>query len=189
MPIPTTVTELGFPIATSNRWTSKPRPQPDHPDIVEQIADDFGRKLCNWANEPDRLEEHKAYVRETLLRSTETDGYALAKNMDNDGWLPDAELVEILNDLQSAKKRIYYNNLIQWASINQIKPSFNIGDRVECEIRIGKTTKRLPGIILLTSPNILEYFVHIPGAGHTPRQGITLQQEKLIALPEANATP
>jgi hypothetical protein len=71
-----------------------------------------------------------------LVRCADSDSYAFAKRLDDQGWYPDAELVEILEgfDTYGAHNRA----VLAWVAAEKITVPFAVGDLVTLR---GQTAK------------------------------------------------
>ena len=58
------------------------------------------------------------------------DGYHLARHLDNQGWTPDADLVDILSNTDQYFFAALRQAELEWIKTNNITPKFKIGDNV-----------------------------------------------------------
>jgi len=120
-------------------------------------------------NGEDDTEEERKVVLEDLseaARWADPDGYELAKNLDNAGWMPDAELVEILDGLTSRLFEAEDAALKEWLpSSGLVAPA--VGATVTCKTNSGTYT----GTVLSVKPEVGLSVVCVASLGHTPVPG------------------
>lgn len=68
---------------------------------------------------------------DVIQDAIEFDGYKLAKELENDGWIPDAGLVDILEGVDSAIHGVVAEKTKLWVADNKITPMFKQGDTVQ----------------------------------------------------------
>lgn len=101
--------------------TSK-RPSYRDQVVIEAAVDKIIADVAKWAN--NSVEN----IRPDLVRCIEHNGYLYARQLDDMGWEPDAELVGILEavSLTSAREKLTR----EWVRANGIKVPNSVGDIV-----------------------------------------------------------
>jgi hypothetical protein len=99
--------------------------------VIEQILP----SILVWLNDTEDSDDIEEITKD-LMDEIEPykDGYKIAKALDDCGWPSDSELVDILDDLD------FHNSLnkltLMWIKANNIKPKFNVGDKVRVNSRL-----------------------------------------------------
>lgn len=100
------------------------------------------------------------------------DGYYLARTLEDNGWSPNAELVETLhesNDLAYASLR---EEVVRWVAMNGLVPSYKVGELVRIQMYVNEPD--MSGCVAEVFPASLEYSIRLDN-------GVTLlvPQEKV----------
>jgi hypothetical protein len=156
---------------------------------VEHLLPAVMEWLGDASEDRDREEEP---VRIDLLKViSKVDGYEMSKDLERHyGWIPDSELVEILEGAYSLRSQAHRRAEKAWVQENGIVPRFGIGDWVECQSR-DDAKVLLRGQITRLDNETGRYLVMIPSLGHVPdgrlgTNGFVLEWEK---VEEGNLAP
>ena len=99
--------------------------------VVESLASD----VHEWCNDGSELSEIKEHVAKLLKDNYATNGYEYAKEMEDMGYYPDSDLVEIFNDVDYRKYECLNDAYKKWVKENNIKPKLSIGQKVKVKSR------------------------------------------------------
>lgn len=120
---------------TRPKWNGK---------MESQLAEITGRKVNEWCNNETSLEDCIESAHKILKFNSNSDGYELAKEFEDDGFRPDVELVEILNSVSYDKIKIQEAFIKEWVMQNNLALELSEGQKVvvklllkgevECEI-------------------------------------------------------
>jgi hypothetical protein len=102
----------------------------------------------------------------------EWNGYAMAKELEGDGWSPDADLVAILNECSAYAIGALRIEIIRWVKTNGLVPLFTVGDLVWVAI---KGEPSMEGSVAEVQPETLEYIVQV---GHS---ALLISQEGIVS--------
>jgi len=154
--------------------------------IAEELLDDvIGWLKASGDEDPDRDEVRKSL--ESAM-DFEDDGYKIARQLDNDGWDVDAELVHILDNAFPNRIRIHRDFVAKWVEENGIKPTFEVGQTVAFKER----NKSHTGEITRINEKQAEYTIYCAEMGHvregTGSHGVILPFEA-VSIPEESVEP
>lgn len=113
-------------------------PTEGDPAVRTAAAKSMWPRVRKWLEESgdDHAEEAEDEFLKIMARNFVSDGYELAKDCEDLGWSPDADLVEILDhfgmDLHHACKAARE----EWVRTTNWTPAFKIGDKVEFKLRL-----------------------------------------------------
>jgi hypothetical protein len=95
---------------------SKPRPKQSDDAVIDEVASLLLPDVMKWLEVDSADEEEKEETVKSLRRaiSWDYDGYAIAKNLDDRGWDPDARLVDILDRAGMAALKAHGNLCRKW---------------------------------------------------------------------------
>lgn len=103
--------------------------------VIERAAKSLLPEVLEWlGDEGDDAEKVEEQLRELLARrgsSPDADGYTLAKELDYQGWSPDARLVEILDDAFGAIREAHKSLVKAWVTAHGLTLALAVGTRVE----------------------------------------------------------
>jgi hypothetical protein len=127
-----TLLPLDLPEATPPHvlaeFVGRPRPRQSDPRVIEAAAKALAPAVVCWLGDDSDPDDIAADIAKAARYHS--DGYELAKELERDGYDPDAELVDILGGLDTY--RPHQAMLKQWVQANAIAPQFAAGDRVVC---------------------------------------------------------
>lgn len=94
------------------------------PDVLAWMRGDNGRML-----DPDQVDSVTKQLADVL--DGYSDGYALARDLDREGWIPDSELVEILDNAQHLWNAVEEDNVAAWVERYNVQCPFVEGQPIE----------------------------------------------------------
>lgn len=110
-------------------------------------------------------EEDSIYSLSEAIRYDD-DGYAICRNLENDGWDCDSQMVEIMDNASGYKYRHHKEQVREW--VKQSNPALlPVGTAVTFERR-GQSHQ---GVISKVNGDLAEYTVYVEAMGHV-REGI-----------------
>lgn len=159
-----------------------PRPTLYDPRVLRPAAtdlvEDFKRATGEKVDEEDAIHSVSEAIR------YDDDGYDVCRNLDNDGWDCDAQMVEIMDNAGFYKSRYHDGLVAEWVKDNNIAPPFPLGTKV----RFTRGMKGpLVGEIIRIDSEKAQYLVFCADQGHV-REGIgthgcMVEYEKCEAVP------
>lgn len=127
----------------------------------EKIWPNIERWLKQLGDEPEDRDKDSA--REILDNAGwQDDGYELARDFDRNGWCPDSELVDILDDYPAFIHRAHNEMVAEWVKQDSIKPQLTVGTMVSFTYRGTPTV----GEITAVYEDRAEYSVFVESLGH-----------------------
>ena len=144
-----------------------PRPARNDDVVTQIVAEKVCDMLMEWLptcgdNNSDRQEILK-HAKE-LVSYRCRDGYESAKYLDDYyGYLPDSELVEMLDGVGSIVSDVHDKAVCNWAASNNIQPKYNVGDKIKFK-RHNKEI--ITGEIINVSMKTQTYIVFCESEGH-----------------------
>lgn len=141
----------------------------EHDDAVCQIAaEKIWPRVKQWLGDDARDDEAEIKALARAVRG-EGDGYKIARGLERDGWDPNAELVDILDNAGAAKYRACDELTKKWVAENEIKPAFAVGAQVKFkENRFSKTSQT--GEVTKIEEDRAMYWIFCAELGHV-REG------------------
>lgn len=105
------------------------RPGPNDEAVDALLAERMLGRVLDWLRQSGEKDPDGDEVREELeeVMELETDGYQIARNLDNKGWDVDADLVAILDSAQSKRYFIANELVAKWVTDNNILPPLAVG--------------------------------------------------------------
>ena len=110
------------------------RPDRYSDDISKEVAVELLPKVQQWLKQNGDDSSDDAGILKDLAKALNwgnKDGYELAKDLDGQSWSPDSALVEILDEAQSIRRRIYGKKCEEWVMLNHI-PAPKLGMKAKC---------------------------------------------------------
>ena len=111
-----------------------PRPKWNN-EIKKELAKRVGKIVFDWANDGTDLDDCIDYAYEILEHNSNDNGYELAKEFEEQGFSPDAYLVDALDDVMYIKDSVIKEFIEKWVAENSLKLDFDIGQIVTANIR------------------------------------------------------
>ena len=118
--------------------TNKKRPQLLDKSVLESIAGRLLPDLVAWfdsidevLSEKDEMKVFNSVVKLLHQQNGRWDGYVLARTLEEHGWFPTAELVEILHDSNRVAQHCLREEAIRWVHDNGLVPQFKVGELVQ----------------------------------------------------------
>lgn len=157
-----------------------PRPKEHEKAIREAAVALILPEVLAWLGEDAGDEES---VKKDLLKATGwcLDGYEISKDLDQIGWDPDAELVEIMDGFSFKVFEAHRNALKEWVIANNVTLSLRVGTIVTVP---QKLAEKYPGTwtIARLEPETAQYAVAYPG-GESNNGCYILNAEEVQPVP------
>ena len=135
---------------------------------IQPIVLDIAQQIHKWCDGETSLED-------TIISTTKilennryvSDGYELAKDFEDEGWMPDSQLVEILEDVFWKMNQQLNVETKIWSEKNSIKPLLDCGKQVKFK----NQGKIIEGEIIKIDDKEAKYHIFMPSEGHV-REGV-----------------
>lgn len=157
----------------------KTRPQRHDDAVIDLAFEKIWPEIKKWLGHTEDDEYNREGAKKVLKNARGSDdGYELAKDFEDATFVPDSELVDILDGWGSHLYRAHQEVLKAWAKENPIEPRFKIGDTVSVDVgyRFNKQIVN-DGKIVAVDLDTMVYVVNSPTAGHIPpgtmKSGVT----------------
>ena len=147
-----------------------PRPNQRTPSVIKEVAGVLAEKILKeWNNNEDdgmTKDEVELDIQKLLEKSYSTDGYELAKDLESKGWMPDAGLVRILDDVLMIFNRVISKAEMDWLAETELQPpeigvkvkhkqlKGYVGEVVENHTLLGKSTVSCEEVARRTSAGV-----------------------------------
>jgi hypothetical protein len=118
------------------------RPDRNDDAVLEQAARTLFPDIKRWLQEGGESDPDEDEVVEQLAEALKyhDDGYEISKALEDRGWSPDARLVDLLDN--AMQREIAFQNAVkQWVEQYQIKPTYQVGDKVRVKARAAFSAK------------------------------------------------
>jgi hypothetical protein len=141
-----------------------PRPKESDPEVLDETVKAILPRVIQWLGTDYRPEED-AEIADQLRGAIEYcwGGYDIARRLDEHyHWTCDAELVEILEDVSSARRDAQRKFEARWVKATGITPKFSVGDAVRGKTRGEEYSGFVARVDLLQGT----YLVRVPSLGH-----------------------
>ena len=145
-----------------NLFGKEPRPT-FNDEMKSELAKVIGKEVFEWCNGETPLEDCIEDTKNILRYNINGNGFEIAKDYDDKGYSPDAELVEILDDVCYKASTILEAAVKKWVVEDKIEPQLEIGTL--CVVKYGRKT--LEGIIDGYKKETAQYKVVIESEGMT----------------------
>ena len=120
----------------------------DNDEMRKQLAEIVGKRVFDWCNEDGSddtdLDDCIEIAFNILKYHSHDNGYEIAKEFENEGFSPDAILVEILDGVSIDKYEVQQKMVKEWVKENNLELDLEVGQKVitkfikegelECEI-------------------------------------------------------
>jgi len=149
------------------------RPQPLDRGVLENLVGRIFPSVKVWLEEAgeaftDDREQDLFDELVDLLEKTYTannirfgwDGYAIARELEERGWEPDAELVEILHDAEALAYQSLREEVVRWVAMNGLVPSHKVGEPIR--VLLYTDESYLEGQVAFVHPETMEYTILTP---------------------------
>jgi len=132
-------------------------------DMLVLLSEEIGKEICQWNSDGTSLANCVEDARDILKRNHYQNGYDLAKEFEDKGYSPDAQLVEILDSVDYSKIALVTKSVKKWVIEDKIEPPFEILTKVI--VQYGH--KKVEGTITNFHKETAEYLVCIESEGHS----------------------
>ena len=140
------------------------RPKRNNEEIMSETAKVIAKKVLSWTRQDYFTEEDVIDALCKVLPFSD-DGYELAKEMEDEGFDADSELVSIMEGASWELDRQHRKAVKQWVKDNDIRPKLKEGDEIHIQVRQRDRTK-YDAIIAEVREETAEYMVAVPDLGH-----------------------
>lgn len=155
-----------------NLFGKEPRPT-FNAELKNKLAEQIGTEVHKWLAEKDTpVEDVIADTRKILEYHHNDNGYEIAREFEDAGYSPDAELVEILEGVGFEMRTLLSEAIKSWVIADDIKPELAEGTPVI--VQYGRN--KVEGIITGAYHSTAEYQVCIPS------EGMSLENTKTRAV-------
>jgi len=147
-------------------------------EMLDILSESIGNDLYQWCNGNTDLEDCIRDCKEVFQWET-SNGFEMAKDLEDKGYSPDAELVEIMDYVYAEQSNILEDAVKKWVKENDIEPP--IKGQAKVMVRYGR--KEVEGIIAGVYSDRALYKVCIPS------EGMTLDGNRFALIKYEDATP
>ena len=142
------------------------RPSRHSKEIATEVAKLMLPRVKQWlGNDHDREDDEiTEQLADVIYDSIDHDGYDLAKRLeDYCYWESDSQLVDILDGVGHKLYSVWEKKCKEWVIANNIKPQFNVGDRIQWTRQWDGIQKgKISGIMRETA----QYTIHEDGKSY-----------------------
>jgi hypothetical protein len=97
-----------------------------------ELCEIIGQEIYDWYKGDATLKDCISETKEVLEFHDDCNGYEIAREFESIGYIPDLELVEILDSISDIKSNILRNKIKKWVISDSIEPSIEIG--IKCMV-------------------------------------------------------
>jgi len=154
-------------------------------DMRHELAQIVGEAVNKWCDDETPLDDCVESAHRILDWHSNDNGYELAKEFEDDGFSPDADLVEILDGVSYDKGNIVQEHIKMWVINNNLTLDLTEGQKVVTKIyRKGEVECE----IVKLYPETMQYGVWYDGQGSARGLGHTIigAENILSVLTEIN---
>lgn len=171
--------------AQSSSPSPRPRPSAADDDILEEAAKLIVEELIREYGEG-IVEGEKDLATEQITEAIgySDDGYKICRDLESEGWDPDARMVAIFDDVSVHKRRVLDERVKAWVAAEGVTPEFKVGDRVQF-YRHNPKVGLYDGEIVKVYPDRAEYVIEVKSLGHV-RTGAGVHG---LVIPFENCSP
>jgi hypothetical protein len=150
--------------------------------MLQELAETIGQEVNEWCNDETPLEECIETSKKILEWRHSDNGYELAREFEDEGFQPDAELVEILEGVAYQKHQIVDDFVKKWVVDNDLKLNLNEGQKVIVKFfRQGE----VEGEIVKLYPKTMQYgFWHVNHAYPKEKGHLIIDAEEIVSVVE-----
>lgn len=99
-------------------------------EMLDELSTVVGKLVFDWCDDDTDLEDCVESAKKVLEFNSNSNGYELAKEFEDEGFSSDSELVDILDGVWYEKHKIIEKAVKDWVSINNLKLEYEVGDKV-----------------------------------------------------------
>ena len=155
-------------------------------EMLEELSENFAQKILKWSKTQDEQDwwtykECLDACRKVFEYSfVDDNGYQLAKEFENEGFMPNLEFVDILDGVSSEVYQIKQKHIKKWVEMNDIQLNFKKGQKVIAKIR---AKGEIECEIMDEYPEKAQYVVWFEGLGYIRgKGGRIINQEDIIKV-------
>lgn len=138
--------------------------------MLEELANQVGTKIYEWGQDETPVEECIEAAKKILKYHINDNGYVLAKELEDCGFEPDAELVEVLDSVWYQKHQILNKYIKQWVANSAIKLELSVGQKVIAKLSKGEKECEIVDLKNETA----QYGLWYEGIGHLKGKGCVI---------------
>lgn len=146
-----------------------PRPTRFDASIRTAIATQLAPAVLDWLDDATCSLSDIIRDLENVFNYYDLEGYALAKSLENRGYIPDSNLVEILDRAYFIESKVVKDATTQWVIDNNIVPAYAIGHVVT--YKPSTYGPKLTGEIVRIDESTAKYHIFCEADGHV-REGV-----------------
>jgi hypothetical protein len=145
-----------------------PRPERTDDAVVDIAFEKIWPSIKKWVGHTEDDEDTRNAAKKVLKNAYgQDDGYQLARYFEDESFMPDSDLVEILDGWGSHLYHAHQEVIKSWAKENPITPRFKVGDIVTFEAGQRFASKMLnDGEIIVVNLDLQVYTINSASAGH-----------------------
>ena len=149
-------------------------------EMIKELAKIVGNQVNEWCNDETPLEDCIETSEKILQWHSYDNGYEIAKEFEGEGFSPDMELVEILDDVSYDRTKVHETFIKKWVADNNLKLELGVGQKVIVKlIRNGD----VEGEIVKLYPETMQYGFWHEGQGCEKGKGHTyINFENIISV-------
>lgn len=154
-----------------------PRPSRTDKIITKQVAEKLLPDFARWMKTDD-AEVDQDDLLSDLIKALgyDDDGYEIARNLDHNGYSPDAELVGILDAAGDYRQNIHAEACKAWVATNNLQP-------IPLDAAVRWPDKPAAGVGIVTKNHLDgKSTVSFPSLGHTRVRGYIVEWEELAIV-------
>ena len=137
-------------------------PRPVYNDAMAVLlAEKVGGIVFKWCEKETPLEDCIESAKKVLRFGSNDDGYELAKSFEDEGYAPNADLVELLDGVWYEKSQILSDAIKAWVVEDIIQPELTVGAKVKATIG----GKLVDGEIVVVDIDRAQYGVWVASEG------------------------
>lgn len=153
------------------------RPRFSRKDLNRAIAEELYPEITAWLKD-DNDDKEWSITQLVGALSYADDGYEVAKRLEDEGWAPDAELVDILSNARDLRYTIAQKKEEEWVSSNGFKPLYAENEIVKIDSPKSRRHGDI-GVISIVYPKTLKYAVSLTD---NPARADILDEEEIRYL-------
>lgn len=130
-------------------------------EMVKELAKIVGKKVNEWCNDEKPLEDCIETAQKVLQRHSNDSGNTLGMEFENEGFSPDTELAEILDNVFFDRIKVQEKFVKKWVAENDLKLELVEGQNVIAKLFQGE----VEGEIVKMYPETMQYGFWHEGQG------------------------
>ena len=140
-------------------------------EMNKELAEIVGKLVNDWCNNETPLNDCIEVAEKILVWHKNDDGYALAKEFEDEGFVSDSELVDVLDSVAYDTSRVEEKFIKKWVSENNLKLELVEGQKVKAKLVF---KGEVEGEIVKLYPETMQYGVWHEGHSSPKGKGHTI---------------